>query len=76
MNPPRFARVVGVVRAFDEAAGWGTVHTDTDQDLFFHCTQIADGSRSIRVGTRVEADVAPIGLGSWEATEVRELNRP
>lgn len=76
MSPPRFARVTGVVSVFDEAAGWGTVRTDAGQELFFHCTQIADGTRTIPVGTRVEADVVPIGLGSWEATEVRELNRP
>ncbi len=56
--------------AFDEHAGYGTVRSDDDQDLFFHCTQIADGTRTIAVGTRVRFTVVPGQRGQWEAAGV------
>lgn len=73
MNPPRFVTLRGVVDAFDEAAGWGTLQTARGDSVFFHCTRIADGSRSIPVGVDVEARCEPIGIGDWEATGVRQL---
>ncbi|MBS1848880.1 MAG: cold shock domain-containing protein [Actinobacteria bacterium] len=72
--PLRFAHVSATVVAFDDAAGWGTLRTDDGVDVFFHCTHIADGTRTICLGAVVEADVAPIGLGTWEATEVRQIS--
>lgn len=60
----------GKVLAFDEHAGFGTVCADDGQELFFHCTQIADGSRRIAVGTAVRFDAAPGHLGRWEARRV------
>jgi len=43
----------GVVTAFDDHKGYGTVTTDDGRDVFFHCTRIADGTRAIDVGQRV-----------------------
>ncbi len=72
MNPAPFADVRGVVAAFDEAAGWGTLHTEAGAEVFFHCTRIADGTRTIPVGVTVAASIAPIGLGDFEAVGVRQ----
>lgn len=60
----------GRVVAFDEARGWGTVRGDDGQELFFHCTAVADGSRSIAVGTAVGYRVVPGHLGRWEASDL------
>ena len=61
----------GTVSAFDEPVGLGTVTTVDGVDYPFHCTQIADGSRTIAVGTPV-IFVARAGLpGRWEAFELR-----
>jgi cold shock CspA family protein len=57
----------GTVTAFDEVKGYGTVTGDDGVEHFFHCTQIADGTRSIAVGTAVTFTVVPGRLGRWEA---------
>jgi cold shock CspA family protein len=59
----------GVVAAFDDDKGYGTVRdAATGAELFFHCTAIADGSRTIAIGTPVTFDVVPGRLGRWEAS--------
>jgi cold shock CspA family protein len=61
----------GTVAAFDDDKGYGEI-TDTDGETrFFHCTAIADGTRTIAVGTAVTFVVVPGRLGRWEATELR-----
>ena len=60
----------GTVTDFDEHRGTGTVQGDDGSELFFHCTQIANGSRSIAVGAAVEYDVIPGHLGRWEASRL------
>ena len=75
-DPPRFARLVGEVVAFEDAAGWGTLRTDEGVEVFFHCTQITDGSRTVPVGTAVTAEVRPVGLGRWEATNIERRGGP
>jgi cold shock CspA family protein len=67
--PPRF----GDVAEFDEARGLGTVRDAEGHELGFHCTQIADGSRTIAVGAPVVFVVAPGSLGRWEATSIVKL---
>ncbi|MEA3078053.1 MAG: cold shock protein [Actinomycetota bacterium] len=63
----------GVVVAFDEDAGFGTVRSAADgRELFFHCTQIADGSRSVEVGAAVRFSVVAGHLGQWEAAGVEK----
>jgi hypothetical protein len=57
------------VVAFDEGRGWGEIEAE-GRTLPFHCTQIADGTRTIEVGTAVTFEVRPGGMGRWEATAV------
>jgi cold shock CspA family protein len=63
----------GVVQDFDEAVGLGTVRDARDRTFPFHCTQIADGSRSVAQGTQVEFEVVPGHLGRWEAAALRPV---
>ena len=60
----------GRVTAFDEHKGYGVVTADDGTSYFLHCTQIADGTRTIEVGTAVVFDVMG-RLGRYEATAVR-----
>lgn len=64
-------RSEGAVSEFDEERGTGTVEDGEGRRLFFHCTAIADGSRTIAAGTRVTYMVVPGGLGRWEAADLR-----
>jgi len=63
--------LTGTVAAFDEAKGYGTLRADDGRDLFFHCTQIADGTRTIPVGANVAFEVVAGRNGRWEATDIR-----
>jgi cold shock CspA family protein len=67
-----FQRGTGAVEAFDTPRGLGTIRDDDGADLPFHCTAIADGTRTIDVGRRVAFDVVPGRLGRWEATAVTD----
>lgn len=60
----------GVVSSFDDRRGYGTVRTDDGRDLFFHCTAIADGSRTIEEGAPVSFEVVAGRLGRWEASAI------
>jgi len=60
----------GSVEAYDPARGWGTIVGDDGEVLGFHCTQIADGSRTIPVGAPVRYERVPAHLGKWEAAWV------
>ena len=62
----------GVVRAFDEARGIGEIDAD-GQVYAFHCTQIADDTRSVRVGAAVEFAVVPGRRGDWEAAHIEKI---
>jgi CspA family cold shock protein len=62
--------LTGEVVEFDEGKGYGTVRADDGHEYFFHCTQIADGSRTIAAGTAVTFDVVAGHQGRWEATVV------
>ena len=60
----------GVVADYDDERGTGAVRSEEGTELFFHCTAIADGTRTIAPGTKVTYEVVPGRLGRWEATEV------
>jgi cold shock CspA family protein len=60
----------GVVAEFDDDRGWGTIRAAAGAEHFFHCTAVADGSRTIAVGTAVRYTVVPGRLGRWEAAAV------
>jgi cold shock CspA family protein len=60
----------GVVSSFDEPRGLGVVTTADGTDLPFHCTAIADGTRTISVGERVRFQVVAGPMGRWEAARI------
>lgn len=69
-------RLVGTVVTFDEAVGLGDIETDPAEGAGagrfpFHCTQIADGTRTVAVGARVSFGLLPGRVGRWEAGEIR-----
>ncbi len=59
--------MTGRVVEFDEHKGYGYVEADDGRRLFFHCTAVADGTRTIAVGTPVVFEVVGGNLGQWEA---------
>jgi len=60
----------GTVVDFDEHVGLGHVASSDGAVHLFHCVEIADGSRSIEVGTAVEFDLVR-KLGALEARRLR-----
>ena len=61
---------IGVVTAFDERRGIGSIATTAGEEFLLHCTAIADGSRRIAAGTAVQFTVVPGRQGRWEAAMV------
>ena len=59
----------GTVTAFDDHVGLGTVTGDDGAERLFHCAEIADGSRTIAVGTAVTFELIP-KLGRYEASRL------
>lgn len=65
---------VGRVDSFDEARGIGTVvDADSGAPFPFHCTAIADGTRTIAEGTAVVFTMHPGRLGRVEARSVTAI---
>jgi CspA family cold shock protein len=60
----------GKVSAFDERRGLGEVTADDATVYPFHCTAIADGTRTIALETRVAFEIVPGRLGRWEAAAI------
>ena len=60
----------GRVAAFDEFVGLGSVRGEDGTTYEFHCTQIADGSRTVAAGTAVSFEVVAGRLGRWEAVAI------
>jgi cold shock CspA family protein len=65
-------RLTGTVVDFDAQVGLGTVEATAGPPLRyrFHCTQIADGTRSVEVGARVVFVAVPAHGGVLEAAGV------
>jgi cold shock CspA family protein len=63
----------GTVEAFVDAGGLGVIRGDDGHRLPFHCTALADGTRTVEVGRRVRFAVEAGLLGRWEATGVVKL---
>lgn len=60
----------GVVSSFDDPRGIGVVRTVDGVEYPFHCTAIADGTRTVAEGTPVTWQVAAGRLGRWEAVAI------
>jgi cold shock CspA family protein len=61
--------ISGIVSDFDAAAGLGVVVADEGGQYPFHCVEIADGTRTIAVGTAVTFGLLR-KLGRLEAAHV------
>jgi CspA family cold shock protein len=59
-----------VVSAFDESRGLGVITAEGGAEVPFHCTAIADGSRTIAIGARVQFVVVAGRAGRWEASRI------
>ncbi len=57
----------GQVSSFDEERGLGEIAGEDGRTYPFHCTGIADGSRTVDEGAAVRFEVIPGRLGRWEA---------
>jgi cold shock CspA family protein len=67
------SEVIGTVVSFDFEAGFGFLESADGQQWFFHCIDIADGSRSIAVGS-VARGVRVVGrLGRDELVGVQSF---
>jgi cold shock CspA family protein len=64
--------VDGTVVAFDERRGLGEIEAADGRRYPFHCTVIADGTRSIEIGASVSFDVVPGLLGRFEAASIEK----
>jgi cold shock CspA family protein len=63
--------VVGRVVVFDDDRGLGEIEADDGRRYSFHCTAIADGTRTIPVDAPVDFEVTAGPLGGYEAGSVR-----
>jgi cold shock CspA family protein len=66
----RGSHLTGSVTNFDERRGVGEIAGDDGAAYLFHCTVVADGSRTIAVGTAVEFERVPGHRGRWEAASI------
>ena len=63
----------GTVSSFDDPIGLGEVREDSGERFGFHCTAIADGTRTIEVGTEVRFAVLAGHVGRDEAFDLTPL---
>jgi cold shock CspA family protein len=61
----------GRVASFDEFAGRGEIEARGGMHFPFHCTAIADGTRTIAPDTAVKFRLVPGPLGALEATAIK-----
>ena len=62
----------GKIAAFDRDRGRGEIEGAAGR-FRFHATRVANGSRTVAVGTEVEFEVTPGHLGEWEAVNLRPV---
>ena len=62
--------MTGRVVTFDDARGLGVIEGENGARHDFHCTAIADGTRTIDEGAAVTFEVTAGHLGRWEATAI------
>lgn len=63
--------IEGVVTSFDPVKGEGEITATDGTTFYFHCVAIADGSRSIEVGSAVFARRHVGLIGRDEAVDVQ-----
>jgi cold shock CspA family protein len=65
--------LVGRVVEFDERRGLGVVESAAGRQYTFHCTAIADGTRTIPAQATVEFCLVPGPVGCFEAGAIRAI---
>ena len=68
--------MTGVVTEFDDDAGLGTITAEDGTPYRFHCTAIADGTRTIDVDTKVDFESRPARHGGYEARDITPRTSP
>lgn len=68
--------MLGTVATFDDHRGYGTIRSAGGDEVFFHCTRITDGTRTIAEGTPVAFELVPGHRGRWEAGTVIPAGPP
>jgi hypothetical protein len=68
--------VEGVIVDFDVQRGDGHLRSADGHQYYFHCVNIADGTRLIRVGASARARRGVGRLGHDEVVDVREVAQP
>jgi cold shock CspA family protein len=63
----------GHVETFDEVRGDGVLTNADGTTFYFHCVNIADGSRSVDPGQKVEATRGVGHLGHDEAFAIEKI---
>lgn len=58
---------------YDDHKGYGFIETADGRRLFFHCTAIVDGTRTVAAGAAVEYEEVIDARGKPEAAGVRSL---
>ena len=61
----------GVVASFDDPRGLGVIRRDDGTEYPFHCTAIANGTRTVAVGAAVTFVVKAGRSGRWEAASIQ-----
>jgi hypothetical protein len=64
------AHYSGRIASFDDLVGRGEIEARGGLHFPFHCTAIADGSRTIAPDTPVKFRLVPGPLGALEATAI------
>jgi cold shock CspA family protein len=67
------AQYTGRISTFDDHRGRGEVEARGGLRFPFHCTAIADGTRTVPVGQAVRFRLVPGLLGRWEADALAPL---
>jgi cold shock CspA family protein len=62
--------ILGRIESFDDRRGDGHLTSDDGERFYFHCVDIADGTRSIAIGARVTAERTVGHLGHDEAVSI------
>jgi hypothetical protein len=68
------ATYAGRIASFDELVGRGQVEAGGGLQFPFHCTAIADGSRTIDPDTPVKFRIVPGPLGALEAIAIKRAD--
>ena len=63
----------GRIEVFEELRGDGILESDEGIAFYFHCVNIADGSRSVNLGQRVSARRGVGHLGRDEAFAIEKI---